>query len=276
MSHAHESAGWDLDAWVVVPLALAISIYGIGLVTLRRRSLSEQWHRLTPALAYFAGCLTLILALVSPAHALAEQLFTWHMIEHEIIMAVAAPLLVVGHPIGLLLWGVPRALRLWLTRAARHEAVQCFWTWLIRPINATLIHGVAIWAWHLPVLFEAAVTHPLWHRLQHVCFLVSALLFWYSMLRRSSRGEAIWHLFFTMLHTSLLGALLAVAPRVLYVAQTAHSLAWGLTPLEDQQLAGIFMWVPAGTVYAGAALYCAARWIRPAGTDGTYRRRLVR
>ena len=92
---------------------------------------------------------------------------------------------------------------------------------------------------------------------------MSALLFWYSLLRTSRWGEGLWHLFFTMLHTSLLGALLALSPRVLYVAQTAHSLAWGLTPLEDQQLAGIFMWVPAGTVYAGAALFFAARWIRP-------------
>jgi putative membrane protein len=100
--------------------------------------------------------------------------------------------------------------------------------------------------------------------LQHLSFLVSALLFWYSLLRTSrSSGEALWHLFFTMLHMSLLGALLALSPRVLYLAQTAHSLAFGLTPLEDQQLAGIVMWVPAGTIYAGAALFFAARWIRP-------------
>jgi cytochrome c oxidase assembly factor CtaG len=69
-----------------------------------------------------------------------------------------------------------------------------------------------------------------------------------------------------MLHTSLLGALLALAPRVLYPAQTAASSAWGLTPLEDQQLAGLLMWVPAGTVYAGAALWFAARWIRRSGS----------
>jgi putative membrane protein len=112
-------------------------------------------------------------------------------------------------------------------------------------------------------LFDAAVTHEVLHRLQHLSFLASALLFWHSLLRTSRSGEALWHLFFTMLHTSLLGAFLALSPRVLYLAQTAHSLAWGLTPLEDQQLAGIFMWVPAGTIYAGAALFFAARWIRP-------------
>jgi cytochrome c oxidase assembly factor CtaG len=68
-----------------------------------------------------------------------------------------------------------------------------------------------------------------------------------------------------MLHTSVLGALMALAPRVLYGAQTATSMAWGLTPLEDQQLAGIIMWIPAGTIYAGAALALAMVWIKQTG-----------
>jgi putative membrane protein len=243
-----------LDGWVVIPLFGAIVLYGIG---------SSRVWRGARALAYFTGWLTLVLALLSPFHSLAEHLFTWHMVEHEIIMAVSAPLLVLGRPIGVLLWGLPHAVRLRLTHAVRHYVVQRVWSWLTRPLNATLIHGLAIWVWHAPVLFDAAVTHEVLHRLQHLSFLVSALLFWYSLLRTSRSGEALWHLFFTMLHTSLLGALLALSPRVLYAAQTAHSLAWGLTPLEDQQLAGIFMWVPAGTIYAGAALFFAARWISP-------------
>jgi putative membrane protein len=243
-----------LDGWIVIPLLVAIVLYGIGS--------ARVWRGLR-TLAYFTGWATLAVALVSPFHSLAEHLFTWHMVEHEVIMAVSAPLLVMGRPIGVLLWGLPHTVRLRLTHAVRHPAVRWCWSWLTRPLNATLIHGLAIWAWHAPVLFDGAVTHEVLHRLQHLSFLVSALLFWYSLLRTNRSGEALWHLFFTMLHTSLLGALLALSPRVLYVAQTAHSTAWGLTPLEDQQLAGIFMWVPAGTVYAGAALFFAARWIRP-------------
>lgn len=243
-----------LDGWIVIPLLVAIVLYGIGSVRVWRRA---------RALAYLTGWLTLAVALLSPFHSLAEHLFTWHMVEHEIIMAVSAPLLVMGRPIGVLLWGLPHAARLTLTHAARHSVIRRCWSWLTRPLNATLIHALAIWVWHTPALFDAAVTHEVLHRLQHLSFLVSALLFWYALLRTSRSGEALWHLFFTMLHTSLLGALIALSPRVLYLAQTAHSLAWGLTPLEDQQLAGIFMWVPAGTIYAGAALWFAARWIRP-------------
>jgi putative membrane protein len=248
-----------LDGWIVIPLLVSAVLYGIGSV--------KAW-RGARALAYFTGWLTLALALLSPFHSLAEHLFTWHMVEHEIIMAVSAPLLVLGRPIGVLLWGLPHKVRLSLTHATRQPVIQRCWSWLTRPLNATLIHAVAIWVWHAPPLFDAAVTHEVLHRLQHLSFLVSALLFWYSLLRTSRSGEALWHLFFTMLHTSLLGALLALSPRVLYAAQTAHSLAWGLTPLEDQQLAGIFMWVPAGTIYAGAALFFAARWISPSKGGG--------
>jgi putative membrane protein len=100
------------------------------------------------------------------------------------------------------------------------------------------------------------------HRLQHLSFLLTAILFWWSVLRSSESGVAAWHLFITMLHTSVLGALMALAPRVLYAAQTAAALDWGLTSLEDQQLAGLIMWVPAGTIYAGAALALTAIWVK--------------
>ncbi len=88
------------------------------------------------------------------------------------------------------------------------------------------------------------------------------MLFWWAVLWRSPAGAAAWHVFITMLHTSVLGALMALAPRVLYGAQTATAVDWGLTPLEDQQLAGVIMWVPAGTIYAGVALVLFALWIR--------------
>ena len=115
-----------------------------------------------------------------------------------------------------------------------------------------------------------AVTNVAMHRLQHLSFLLSAMLFWWSVFRRSNSGLAAWHLFVTMLHTSVLGALMALPPRVLYQAQTATAARWGLSPLEDQQLAGLVMWVPAGTVYAAAALALTAIWIRRS-SDGQRR-----
>jgi len=213
-----------------------------------------------------AGWLSLLGSLVSPLHSLGEQLFTFHMIEHEIIMAVSAPLLVLANPVGTLLWSLPRSLRVFVGRAMRHASITKCWNWMTEGTHATIIHGIAIWAWHWPVLFDAAILDIAIHRLQHLSFFLSAVLFWWSVFRRSEAGAAAWHVFITMMHTSVLGALMALAPRVLYGAQTATSSAWGLTPLEDQQLAGIVMWVPAGTVYAGDVLALVAIWIKRAGT----------
>jgi cytochrome c oxidase assembly factor CtaG len=181
------------------------------------------------------------------------------------MMAISAPLLVLANPVGPLLWSLPHRLRILVGRAMRSSAVKAAWNWITDGSRATVIHGVAIWVWHAPVLFDAAVTDVAVHRLQHLSFFLSAVLFWWSVFRRSEAGAAAWHVFITMLHTSVLGALMALAPRVLYGAQTATAAGWGLTPLEDQQLAGLIMWVPAGTIYAGATLALMALWIKSSG-----------
>ena len=95
--------------------------------------------------------------MVSPLHWLGERLLSSHMIEHEILMAVAAPLLAVARPVGPLLWSLPRHARLAIGRAMRHPFTTRLWTLLSAGRNATLLHGVAIWAWHAPALFDAAV-----------------------------------------------------------------------------------------------------------------------
>lgn len=257
-AHGGEAPGvplpWTFDPWIVCPLAALGIAYGLGMLQLAGRAAGT--------LLFAAGWLSLAGALVSPLHWLGEHLFSFHMIEHEIVMAVAAPLLVLARPAGVLLWALPKRTRLAVGSAMRYPATVAFWQSLSRPRNATILHGIAIWLWHVPIFFDAAVADVSLHRLQHVSFLATALLFWWAIVRRANAGTAFWHLFVTMIHTSVLGALMALAPRVLYGIQTAHSGDWGLTPLEDQQLAGIIMWVPAGTVYAGAALAFAARWIR--------------
>ncbi len=257
----HVGLPWTFDPWILAPLVGAGVLYASGAGLLWRRAGRGRHIRGWQVLAYGAGWLCLMAALISPLHWLGEHVFAFHMIEHEIIMAVAAPLVVMARPAGALLWAFPHALRLGCGRFARRPAVRRIWRWLSEARTATLIHGVAIWVWHAPALFDAAVGDLLLHRLQHLTFVLTALLFWWSVLQRSDRGSGAWYLFVTMLHTSLLGALIALAPRVVYGVQTRYATEWGLSPLQDQQLAGVVMWVPAGTVYAGAALALIAIWI---------------
>jgi len=267
-AHALEPA-WAFDPWIVAPLLFFGLLYGFGSVRLLRRALSSR-QRLSSALAFWAGWLALAGALVSPLHWLGEHLFTLHMIEHEIVMAVAAPLIVFARPVGALFWALPRRGRQSIRRT--FQALRDIWIYITRGNVATLLHGLVIWIWHAPMLFDAAISNTALHRLQHLSFFLAAIVFWWSALWASDRGIAAWHLFVTMIHTSVLGALMALAPRVLYVAQTRTAAEWGVTPLEDQQLAGIVMWVPAGTIYAGGALVLLALWISKSGTGALHGR----
>jgi cytochrome c oxidase assembly factor CtaG len=190
------------------------------------------------------------------------------MIEHELVMAIAAPLLALARPLGILLWSMPQRLRRVLATTLASSNGRALWQGLTLPFIASSIHGLAIWIWHVPALFDATVSEVLLHRLQHLSFFTTGLLFWWAIFWRCDRGRGAWHLFVTMLHTGLLGAIITLAPEVVYDDQTRFASEWELTPLEDQQLAGLIMWVPGGLIYAGVALWFLTQWIKSAGKGG--------
>jgi cytochrome c oxidase assembly factor CtaG len=263
-------AGWTLAFPITLPLAALAVIYAIGASRLRARSRRGRPERLRQALLFWAGWGVLTAALVSPIHALGERVFTAHMIEHELLMAVAAPLLVFAYPGAALLWALPVPLRRSAAKLKRGKTLQVVWAFASRPLNATIFHGAAIWFWHIPVLFQSALRQGVLHYAQHASFLGTALLFWYALLPRSGRqqscGNCVMHLFFTSLHTGLLGVLMLMSPKLWYPQNASGSALWHLTPVEDQQLAGLVMWVPAGLIYGGAALLLAGLWISGSAT----------
>ncbi|MGO4570688.1 cytochrome c oxidase assembly protein [Microvirga sp. 2TAF3] len=265
--HVHWLEGgttWTWDPQVTLPLALSGGLYLVGTLRLWHRAGTGRGVRVWQAVCFTLGWGLLIFALVTPLHWLGERLFFAHMIEHEILMAAAAPLLVMGNPVAML-WALPTDLRRIIGGIGQATTVARSWAWLTNPLVATLIHGTAVWLWHAPILYEAALSNPWIHWLQHLSFFVTSLLFWRALLqgpeRERSYGVAVFYLFVTSLHTGFLGILLSLTRHIIYPAQTSGAAEWGLTPLEDQQLAGLFMWIPAGLVYAGAALILSGFWI---------------
>ena len=258
---ARGAPGWTWDAWVTTPLAISLLWFLAGEARLRWRSVAPAAHR-TQLAWFLAGWLVLAAALVTPLHQAGERSFAAHMLEHELLMLAAAPLLVLSHPVGIALWALPHPARRAFANGGHRIAPA--WQVLTHPVVATLLQAIALWAWHAPALFDLALARPGWHVLQHLSFLATALLFWWSVLHRGRRGArlglAVGCLFFTATVSGALGALMAFSSSPWYQGYAAAGLdAFGLAPAEDQQLAGLLMWIPGGLVHAGAGLALFAR-----------------
>ncbi len=256
---------WSLEPWAIALLAVSAALYWRGARRVWRAAGTGRGTRVIDAAAFAGGWALLAFALLSPLHAAGSVLLSAHMVQHEVLVLLAAPLLVLGRPVVPALWAMSPTMRNRLGAVGRRPLVRTPWRWLTRPLDAAAVHGVAIWIWHAPPAYEAAVRSPILHALEHATFLSTALLFWWSMLHvRSSRGrdgQAISAVFLTALHTGALGALLAFSNDLWYPVYAATTGPWGLSPVEDQQLAGLIMWIPGGGVYVLAGLALAARWM---------------
>ncbi len=256
---------WSFEPWVLFCLLVSAVLYVVGVVRLWRRAGRGHGVSLLHAFAFAGGWLALAGALVTPIDSLSSALFSAHMVQHELLMLVAAPLLVLGRPLAGWAWALPRD---WLRAVGglfHHPAWRVPWLIVTSPFVAWLLHALALWLWHLPAFFDAALDDSAVHAVQHLSFLLMALLFWWSVLGATGRreqGVALVSLFTTMVHTGALGALLTFARMPWYAHYFVTTSLFGITALEDQQLGGLIMWVPAGGVYVVAGLWMAARWMK--------------
>lgn len=258
-----ESDDGAFHAFVAVLLVVACLLYARGAARLWRKAGAGRGIRIGDAGRFALGVTTLAAALLSPLDALASRSFAAHMIEHELLMVVAAPLFVLSRPLEAWAWGLSRGARRTVAHVTHGRVVRRLWLALAAPVAATCVHALALWIWHAPALFDAALESRALHVLQHVAFFASALAFWWAMFGGAARvpqAVALACLFATMLHTGALGALLTFAPAALY--EHANPGVFGLSPLEDQQLGGLVMWVPGGLSYVIVGLMIVASWLR--------------
>jgi putative membrane protein len=257
------ATNWNLEPWLVSILLFAAVLYALGLARLWRHAGLKRGIGGWQTLSFASGWLALVAALVSPLDAMGAQLFWAHMVQHEMLMIVAAPLLVMGRPLAAWTWALALPQRRLAGRATRSGVFAVLWHVITQPLAAWALHAIALWIWHVPQLFEAALHSEAVHILQHASFLGTSLLFWWTVLgpdpRSRGSGFAIASLFTTMLHTGALGALLSLAPTAWYSSYAASAGAFGLDPLQDQQLGGLVMWVPGSVAYLAAGLVIVAR-----------------
>ena len=249
-------SAWTLYPLVVVPLATLAALYAAGTSRRRRTGRTRQ------AVFFWLGMLALSASLVWPLDAVGEALLSGHMAQHLVLMNVAAPLLALGAPGATVLAAIPAGWRRRIGTTVFGPRWRTAWSWLTAVSVATVLQQVALWAWHAPSAITLSLQSDAVHALMHVSLFAAAFLFWATVLRSVRRyGASVAALLVTAKLCTLLGALLIFARSVLYPAYGDRAAAWGFSPLEDQQLAGLLMMPAGGIVYIVAAVIIFGLWL---------------
>ena len=257
---------WSWDPLLLSSLVLSAWLYLRGLRRIWRRAGTDRGIRIWQAEAFFAGLATLFVALISPLDGISSALFAAHMLQHLLLMLVAAPLFAVSAPLTACLWAFRLPWRRRLGRLGDRVWMRRGWTGLTNPVSAWFVAVGALWAWHAPILYDAALAHAAVHAAEHACLLGAGVLFWYVVLPHRGnvqigRAAALISLFSMAFQSVVLGIAITASRSPWYAAYRGTTAAWHLTPLQDQQIAGLIMWIPAGAFYLGAALALLAYWI---------------
>ena len=258
VAHGSDVASWTSRADVPAVLGIAAATYLLGWSRLRRRGRAAAPAR--HLVLYVVGLGALVAALLSPLDAAALETLPAHMIQHLLLTMVAAPAFVLSDVLPVVSWSVPRAMR-----AAVAATLRTLRNGGLVPATslpaASVLMAAALWLWHLPGAYEAALAHPWVHDLEHVSFFAAALVFWGAVVDPAPRlqhltGDVarIVALFGATLQNALLAAWIALSPGVLYPHYAARAEA-----LAEQQAAGVVMLAGGAMMYVGAAVLVAAR-----------------
>ncbi len=254
--------------WRFDPLALGLILAAaaIYLWAVRRVNRAHPGNRQPTyrSWLFLLGLAAIGVALLSPIEVYEGSLFSVHMVQHMLLQLLAAPLLLAGAPITLSLRASGPRLRRALLVVLRSRIVHV----LSFPVIAWLLFAAANWGWHFSVLYDDALENPLLHHLQHASFLAVALLFWWPAIGadpspwRMPHPVRLFYLFLAMPQNSFLGVALLQAPQVLYSHYVTNLRSWGASPLEDQQLGGVIMWVVGDLAFLAGMAVVVVVWMR--------------
>jgi putative membrane protein len=263
-AHAHIAAGdnlltdWHWRWEVISVLFIFGTLYLRGWMLLRKMG-GEA--RVSQLVFYALALIAISCALLSPIDDLASYLLIAHMVQHELLMMLAPPLVLLANPVPILLWGLGENSRLQaanlLSRHSVARRVRDFLGWM--PV-AWSLYVVNLWAWHHPFFYDAALRVRWIHDIEHILFFLTALIFWWPVMRPLSRpapiqdGVRILYLFFAATQDTVLSGLIALSKEVLYPHYETALRLWDLTPREDQIGGGIIMFAVGSTTYLVAIL----------------------
>lgn len=259
---------WNLDPLIILVLSLAVWVYIRGVRAIWARAGCGRGVRNWQAAAGIGGYLTIAIALISPLDPLSSALFSAHMGQHILLITIAPLLLILADVSATSIWAFPAS---WRRRIPELRAnaglLGSIWNVVARPLPALALHSLVFWAWHVPALYNAAIRNEIIHWMEHLTLFATAALFWWITLKRGRQaslnyGIGLLMLFGLVLQKTALGALISFSPTPWYTEYATSTAAWGLTPFEDQQLAGAVLMGPGGFIYLIVGVTLFAGWFR--------------
>ncbi len=257
---------WKFQPHILIMLFLMGLIYYLGfhrMIKLR----GHDAHKLRKSSSsYYAGLFILLIALISPVDTMSDSLAWVHMLQHTLILMVAAPLMALGGPAHISQWSLSKKVwarlgnfRLLLTKFFQLSRFK-------RPFVAWALYMLVLSIWHIPLFYEAALKWERIHDLQHLLFFVTSFFFWRVLFDPYQKGIrpmiGIIYTFIASIHGIILGVLMTVSPIIWYGPYIESAPRFGYDPLIDQQIAGLIMWMPAGISYALGALALLLRELK--------------
>jgi len=261
-------ATWRFPWWTSSSLLLTLMLYARGFAAVHRQMPSRFTVR---RLGFFlAGTAAIALALISPLEALDDTLLATHMVQHLLLLTIAPPLLLLGAPQVPLIRGIPpRLAKRTIGVIAKSHSCKRLFRFLMHPFSAFLLFSVAMLGWHLPGPFEYALRSDYWHALEHGCFLVAGMIFWYPIVRpwpaveQWTRWAFVPYLMIADAENSVLAAFMVFSGRVIYPSYANAARINGIPALTDQLVAGAIMWLPGSMPFLIPAIVIVIRSLQP-------------
>jgi putative membrane protein len=259
---------WAFPRAAALALEISAIVYWRGWLRIRRTrpAIFPAWR----LICFLSGIAAIIIAIASPLDSMSDQLLVAHMAQHYILMSVAPPLIVLSAPVVPLLRGLPR----WFVRPVLGPLIRTVWLrrffkLLVTPRVAWILMNVAYIGWHIPAAYEFALGSWQWHIVEHACFFLTSVLFWWPVIEpwpsrfSGSRWLLLPYLLGADIINTAISALLCFSGRVLYPTYANQSPIFAITPLADQAAAGALMWVLGSIVFLIPAMYITLKLLSP-------------
>lgn len=247
-------AEWSLPPWLTAFIILPAILYLRGWLALRKTR-PAQFTVLRLA-SFLSGLATLWISIASPLDGFADALLSAHMVEHLLLMSAVPPLVLLGQPVVPLLRGLPKFLRKpILGPLLRFAPLHRIGRWLISPPIAWVAMNATFVGWHVPSAYDFALRNETWHDIEHLCFLVTSLMFWWCIIRPwPTAGPGMsWGLLLYLISADLvntaISAFLAFCGFPVYSYYVTGPHLFPVSPLSDQVLGAVIMWVIGSFVF---------------------------